>query len=706
MNTSDFIAVREAVLQPDKGTATCVAQLPLPGVIILVHGVNSDGEWYEATEQGLCAGLNTRLGRRDEDLAIKGVAGGQMVPTTYAPEIDENGFLDRRRSSKTFITAQPNHSPVIRFRWGYKANKDELAEYGSGIWLNEHNYWGGGPFANGCTSLGDLWGAGVNDRLFLWFTVQHLNPETGRQVYACPPRHYYAFAALRLAELVRSIRQKQADVPITIVCHSQGNMVGLAAAFYGARIGTVTDSEGKSAPAIADNYVLANAPYSLVEKGMGTDDWAQRYSVNSKGQWGRQTRNAREQTLANFFALIRSRIGSDQPEDEVQRVCGNGEAYDVATDRSLRCRNGRVTVYCNPHDRVISSLTVQGIGWRGMNAEDFETTQAHGVLFQRVWAQGNPVGASADGEYRYWDGESAFWHPPPRKARYSLKQGVEAGASIIGKVMTVVSTPLIWLIVLAVRAFDKSPRVNAMPDPEWRVPVNAPVLPEPHLPQGSRLGQPTAFDQDDDPDHDRLRPRLNDGGSEPDDSYQAYRRDATEVTEAAPQADADTEGRLKYEHRARLRMNDRRRGGDGEGANQAPGETTKRWDAWARKEIKSFLDQSLDQHATDHSTIMTCAANIEKVLAYDVTVGVSRLTQKDWKDLRIAADWQLQLGLSEDSAHAAFGLYFDKGVWNDNGVERHLHHHPDFNTHANPTAIPPGIVDERSRSPSPPNGYI
>jgi hypothetical protein len=26
---------------------------------------------------------------------------------------------------------------------------------------------------------------------------------------------------------------------------------------------------------------------------------------------------------------------------------------------------GRVTLYCNPHDQVISASTVQGIGWRG-----------------------------------------------------------------------------------------------------------------------------------------------------------------------------------------------------------------------------------------------------------------------------------------------------------------------------------------------------
>ena len=61
-----------------------VTRLPRPGIVIFVHGVNSDGEWYEQAEQGLCDGLNARLKRRDEDLAIPGPAAGQMQAATYA----------------------------------------------------------------------------------------------------------------------------------------------------------------------------------------------------------------------------------------------------------------------------------------------------------------------------------------------------------------------------------------------------------------------------------------------------------------------------------------------------------------------------------------------------------------------------------------------------------------------------------------------
>ena len=52
-------------LLPCHSQALTFARLQLPGVIILVHGVNSDGEWFDATERGLCEGLNARMARLD-----------------------------------------------------------------------------------------------------------------------------------------------------------------------------------------------------------------------------------------------------------------------------------------------------------------------------------------------------------------------------------------------------------------------------------------------------------------------------------------------------------------------------------------------------------------------------------------------------------------------------------------------------------------
>ena len=81
--------------------------------------------------------------------------------------------------------------------------------------LNENNYWGGGPFAGGCSSLPDLGMTGCTTG-FLWLTVQHMNSIGNRKIYSTPPRTY-GVLALRLARL-EWIRKRQADVPITIVC--------------------------------------------------------------------------------------------------------------------------------------------------------------------------------------------------------------------------------------------------------------------------------------------------------------------------------------------------------------------------------------------------------------------------------------------------------------------------------------------------------
>ncbi len=221
-----------------------ILRLPLPGIVIFVHGVNSDGEWYKETEQGMCAGLNERLKRCDEHLAYPTVEGGQLRPATYMPELTADGFISPNVQSDTFMKDDDHFTPVIRFRWGYKASPSELQQYGDSIYLNEEDYWGGGPFANGCTALPDLWSAGLSENLFLWMHVQHLNPTNDRNVYSAPPRPYFVLAALRLARLIESIRRKQADVPITLVCHSQGNMIGMAAAFLGDRLAPVTDAAG------------------------------------------------------------------------------------------------------------------------------------------------------------------------------------------------------------------------------------------------------------------------------------------------------------------------------------------------------------------------------------------------------------------------------------------------------------------------------
>ncbi|WP_423245218.1 T6SS effector phospholipase Tle3 domain-containing protein [Janthinobacterium tructae] len=283
----------------------CLQQMPSPGIVIFVHGVNSDGEWYRAAEAGLCKGLNTRMKRCNEHLCHATPEAGQLTPLRYRSELSDDGYVDPDYTASTFIVPQAHFSPVIQFRWGYKASDKELQQYGDSVYLNEHAYWGGGPFANGCSSLPDLWGEGLSDALFLFIHIEHLNPVNDRIVYACPPRPYFVLAALRLAHLVAAIRRQQADVPITLVCHSQGNMVGIAAAFLGNKMPDVRDAAGKSGRCVADTHVLCNPPYSLLRRN-DTEGWLQGQVRDVDGNVGRQSGKARRQTLAAFFDIVRA----------------------------------------------------------------------------------------------------------------------------------------------------------------------------------------------------------------------------------------------------------------------------------------------------------------------------------------------------------------------------------------------------------------
>ena len=62
------------------------------GIVIFVHGVNSEGEWFEAAEQGLCDGLNRRLGRLDDQLKYRGIDAGQLMPAKYTESVTPDGF--------------------------------------------------------------------------------------------------------------------------------------------------------------------------------------------------------------------------------------------------------------------------------------------------------------------------------------------------------------------------------------------------------------------------------------------------------------------------------------------------------------------------------------------------------------------------------------------------------------------------------------
>lgn len=666
------LAHKTGVCLFNKGDMDMLARLPLPGLVIFVHGVNSDGEWYSEAEEGLCAGLNKRLRRRDEDLAHTGVEAGQLKSTQYLAELTADGFINPNMEADTFIKEDENFSPVIRFRWGYKANSDELQKYGNGIYLNEEDYWGGGPFANGCTSLPDLWGQGLSDQLFLWLHIQHLNPTNDRQVYSCPPRPYYVLAALRLAKLVESLRKQQADVPITIVCHSQGNMIGLAAAFLGDRL-----SGQSGVNCVADSYVLCNAPYSLVDDN-SPENMSQSDMTDRQGRSGRQTGKARVETMKAFFKIIAQQKSRKQDDARVDARMANCERdFDIAKDRAGHGYNGttygRVTLYSNPHDQVISSSSVQGIGWRGMSAAEIAATGGTGVFSQRVFAQGFEVGKAGLTSYHAWSnhwrkpekGDKSYWFPESPTADYSLKKGLTTNSSVIGTIAAVLTWPIFKLALGVVRK-----RINELPPDDWVLPLEAPPLPEPFMPEAKRFGVSSLlFDQGyDAPGQSRDKNREREAGDPYGDDNPIPKGGSqgkqTERTDKAL-GDKDSEASLRYEHHAFLRMQAKRdelyKNDQKVREEDKPEEAGDKYKQWREKQIKTNLAENVDSHATDHSTIMTNSMHAEKALAYDLAVGCCEIPEEAMLEARKAADWRHLVGLKKDDVNKVFLEYFLSG---------------------------------------------
>ncbi|MGW8394484.1 T6SS effector phospholipase Tle3 domain-containing protein [Pseudoduganella sp. HUAS MS19] len=685
-----IVGAKSGVCLVDPKHLDVIAQMPLPGITIFVHGVNSDGEWYKQTEEGICDGLNDRLKRNKGQIVHATPEGGQLKAAKYMEELTPDGFINPKLSDKSFVDSAGSFSPVIHFRWGYKASSQELQEYGDGIYLNEQNYWGGGPFANGCTSLPDLWGSGVDDTLFLWLHVQHMNPTNDRLVYSCPPRPYYVLAALRLAKLVESIRKKQADTPITIVCHSQGNMIGIAAAFLGDRLDPVTDATGKTGNCVADTYVLCNPPYSLLQKN-GTQTWAERGMEDAEGNNGRTSGEARYKTMAAFFDIIRKQSAFEQPAATIDELMKNeAHGFDARSDRNKYGYGdklstlGRVTLYFNPHDQVISSTTIQGIGWRGMSQQEINATSGHGVFSQRVFAQGFKVGEQ--GHYDFAQamkdrGVTEFWHPPSPIAKYSISKGLAANKNILGKVMTIVSAPVIGIVTAAVRT-----RINGDPPANWKTPLTAPNLPEPFLPVAMRFDKPCDnFDQDyDAPGDSRDRKRERDSN----DPYAGDRNIPSGGTEGssrkrtdAAEGDAASEAGLRYEHHAMLRMQAKREGKYAKEKQvteeDMPSTASAEYNAWRTKKIKESLAKNIDTHATDHSTIMTNGMHAQKALAYEVAVGACYIKEEDFNGFRIAADWRFLAGLAKNDPNKLFDEYFLTGLFREKAVHEWANRTPE-----------------------------
>ncbi|ASL46786.1 hypothetical protein bAD24_III05310 [Burkholderia sp. AD24] len=706
------VASSDGVTLLSQAKLLCVLQMPLPGVVIFVHGVNSEGEWFKATEEGLCKGLNRRLGRMEEHLFYSGKAAGQMAPMQYTGSLTDDGFINPQMTSKNYLQpTDDTFSPVIHFRWGYKANKDELKRYGDKIFLNEQDYWGGGPFANGCGSLPDLWNLGVDPRIFGFLNIQGVNP-TNRPIFETPPRSYNVMAALRLAKLIESIRKAQPDVPVTVVCHSQGNMVGLAAAFLGDRL-----SKDAGVRCVADTYVLANPPYSVLgtipgDNSPAMEVWTDRMDKDSHGNRGRVGSTARADTLKKFLALIAQGKDREDRRDPLdfrmtmanQNPGPDGKPlYDPDADRqSYGVQNhtyGRVTLYSCPHDQVISAAPLQGMGWRGLHPDEVAKVKGASLFTQRVFASGFKVGESGasapasipstptPGVYRTWQDDwrytkgstTLFFYPTSPPARFNLVKNLRANEHWVAKILAVASAPVLYVVTMTTSGLGLA-RANGEPPKNWYVVCDAPALPEPFTPQAMRFNNVvhvqdgtavSDFNEENDPAASYRNKDKSGNKDDPYDGFQPSTKDAILQDQMKPQGDVDSEAGQRYEDHAIARMEARHDNNpdwvkDGVVVGEAGpnAEMPEGYKAWRDKEITHLLDAAIN-NPTNHSTIMTNDMHAEKALAYDVAIGICRLTEKEMNDFRIEADWRLGDALETTNANSIYYQYFQNGKMND-----------------------------------------
>lgn len=670
------------------------AKTPLPGVIILVHGVNSTGEWYEQTEAGLCKGLMERLGRVDDYAASMA-----LEAVRYRPEVQPDGKLDQSLSTKSYIDeSNEARSPVIRFRWGFKAaakdgtNEQDNAEYWQErIFLDEFDAWGGGPFQNGTATLADMWGLGLNDRAFWWIYTNML-PVEGREIYASPPRAYFAHAAHRLKELIKAIRKAQPDCPVTVVCHSQGNMVTLGAAFLGSND---KESGGK---AIADTYVMCNPPYSTGINFM--DKLVNRDQRSSDGKTeGAVTPEARIETLANFVKFVKARAKAEQKREDINTwlsledkeskkplwELGDFWVSPPADPSKDRDNRGKIFLYCNPHDQVISASPVQGIGWKGLDLATLKKVDSevmpdgakepdpNGTVFQRVWAQGQrngkplQVGDKDWGRnYRYHEDNhdpKKFWVPEPEHVKYSLD--FNPSQTLPSRVVSWLASPLFYVITRAMGGISAS----AMPDKGYAVPISAPYLRKPVMPQSVRYGVTGNFDQGKDGSRDALNAKNPEDGK---------------LYGGQGKGDEQSQGELIYEHNARVRMH----------RSQADIKTDEDEQQARQKMINE------NPNATDHSTILTNAEHARSVLAYDVAVGNCWLTTADWQRFRKIAHWRFTPNQLEEESNK-FYTYYKDGIYETPDRAPHKLHEYYNLQHMHDLAA--GIKDARK---GPPLGFL
>ncbi|HGA3104874.1 TPA: DUF3274 domain-containing protein [Enterobacter hormaechei] len=379
----------------------------LPGLIILVHGVNSTGEWYQNAEESLCKGLNDRLGLNGSQFELK--------PNKYSTDCEkEEGKSNSSPSplARRKLIENSERSPIIRFYWGYSSVRGEEDKYviplanadgedyhemkRTGIKQDDIQkkgpyIWGGGPFQNGTNNLHSLWSDyGFDENLagISGAKLQYLNEDKDRLLTNAPPRKYYSHAAKRLADLLDLIRDKYPNDTVSIISHSQGTMISLAAVAL-----------AKKGP---DTLFILNSPYAMHNSQLNELSIAQKERISSSG---------RENTLSSIIEKI-AKQSTHLSSVGYKGLCvgkftdktnwkPEGENVIRAGKIQERDNHGRTYIYFCPHDRVMGSLPLRSIGWQGLPNDKngnphLLIVKFKNNLYQRMLARNTPCGSYPD----------------------------------------------------------------------------------------------------------------------------------------------------------------------------------------------------------------------------------------------------------------------------------------------------------------------
>lgn len=378
---------------------------PMPGIVILVHGVNDVGEAYQNQEKGIIAGLSKRLGRTDfythewGDYRITRPGRSPVIPFYwgYKPVTHDDYKADQKRyRDEVGKLKDQAHLPYDAYQEDNADKKADLGNDGKGAYKYQNDNFGnaleanfakgGGTFANATTNIPDMLGPGAGGVALAaaGFASLHMNHgDYTHPIYENPHRIYQFFAAQRLADLIIQIRQTQEtrDDVINIVAHSQGTIITMLANML-----------VKQADYEPVNCVILNhSPYSLESR-----------TAENIQPGHHQTDKARQDTFKNFCRLMATHYKGGVLDDaalkEMEGTCTLRKPSDNPLRKNVMfCRdnNGKVYNYFCPNDGVVSLANVQGFGWRGI-----PKTIAGDIpnLYQRVFYQHGEVGLAPTGK--------------------------------------------------------------------------------------------------------------------------------------------------------------------------------------------------------------------------------------------------------------------------------------------------------------------